>query len=227
VAKAGGRTAPRLAKATTPHAELLGDEEEVDDATLTGEIVGDADIELVALMGCRLEGVMLTGRTLRRWRFVDCLIVDSDLSGVVLDRCSLTRVEVRDCRLSGFQGAGGRYADVGFVGCRIDGANFRMSRWERSGFDHCDLSEADFGNSQLPGTQLLGCDLTGIDLSKCDLTGASLRGSTLERLQGAESLRGVTISSDQIVPAGLAVFGAMKITISDGDENETDTDDTD
>jgi uncharacterized protein YjbI with pentapeptide repeats len=215
--KPGERTAPRLAKVTMPANGYLADEDELTEATLSGEIVADDGIELVTLTGCRLEGVMLTGRRLRRWRLIDCLIVDSDLSGAVFDECSMTRVEVRDCRLSGFQGASARYADVGFVGCRMDGANFRMTRWERSGFERCDLSDADFGNSQLQGIQLLGCDLTGVDLSKCDLTGASLRGSTLERLRGAESLRGVTISSEQIVPVGLAVFGALKITIDDGD----------
>jgi uncharacterized protein YjbI with pentapeptide repeats len=216
VAKTGERTAPRLAKVTTPTADPLGDEDERADATLAGEIVTD-DAELVTLVGCRLEGVLLTGRTLRRWRLVDCLVVDSDLSGVVLDGCSLTRVEVRDCRLSGLQGAGGRYTDVGFVGCRMDGANLRMTRWERGVFDRCDLADADLGNSRLPGARLLGCDLTGVDLSRCDLTGASLQGSTLDRLRGAESLRGVTLSSDQIVPAGLALFGALGITVDDGD----------
>jgi uncharacterized protein YjbI with pentapeptide repeats len=61
----------------------------------------------------------------------------------------------------------------------------------------------------------VGCDLSGVDLSKCDLAGASLQGSTLERITGAEALRGVTLGSDQIVPAALALFGALGIRVND------------
>jgi uncharacterized protein YjbI with pentapeptide repeats len=77
------------------------------------------------------------------------------------------------------------------------------------------LVDADFSSAALPGARFIGCDLTGVELSKAVLTGASLQWSTLAGLRGAESLRGVTISSDQVVPAALAVLGAMGVTIDD------------
>jgi hypothetical protein len=34
-------------------------------------------------------------------------------------------------------------------------------------------------------------------------------------VRGGESLRGVTISSDQLIPAALVVFASMKIRVDD------------
>ena len=53
------------------------------------------------------------------------------------------------------------------------------------------------------------------DFSKADLTGARLQRSNLTEVRGGDALRGVTISSDQLIPAALALFAAMKIRIDD------------
>lgn len=57
--------------------------------------------------------------------------------------------------------------------------------------------------------------LAGVQLSKWTLTDATLQWSVLNGLRGGESLRGVTISSDQVLPAALAIFGAMAMTVDD------------
>ena len=60
----------------------------------------------------------------------------------------------------------------------------------------------------------------GADLTKCDLMGSRIQRTTLGGLRGGESLRGVTISSDQLIPAALAVFASLKIRIDDDDDEE-------
>jgi len=97
----------------------------------------------------------------------------------------------------------------------VDGANFRMTKWESAEFWNCSLAEADFYEASLPGSRFQSCDLTGVQLSKTDLTGTRLHGSTLEGIHGADNLRGVTIGSDQMIPAALAVFGALNILVDD------------
>jgi uncharacterized protein YjbI with pentapeptide repeats len=90
-----------------------------------------------------------------------------------------------------------------------------MTSWQRAEFEDCELVDADFYAASLPASRFARCDLSGVQLSKCVLTGSELHWSVLDRLQGAEALRGVTISSDQILPAALALFGAMAITVDD------------
>lgn len=81
-------------------------------------------------------------------------------------------------------------------------------------FEDCELV-ADFYAAKLPAGRLIRCDLTGAQLSKCTLTDATLQWSVLTGLQGGESLRGVTISGDQVLSAALAIFGAMAMTVDD------------
>ena len=107
------------------------------------------------------------------------------------------------------------FKDVAFFDCKMDGANLKMTEWEAAELQNCALVDADFYEASLPGCRLEGCDLSGVQLSKADLTGVSLRGSVLERIQGAESLRGVTIGSDQVIPTALVVFGALNIVVDD------------
>jgi hypothetical protein len=55
------------------------------------------------------------------------------------------------------------------------------------------------------------------ELSRSDLTGSRLQRSSLDRIRGAGSLRGATIGSDQVLPAAVALFGALGITVQDDD----------
>lgn len=75
--------------------------------------------------------------------------------------------------------------------------------------------DADFYAASLPASRFLACDLTGVQISKSSLGGSRLQHSTLAGLKGADALRGVTISSDGILPAALAIFGAMGMSVAD------------
>jgi hypothetical protein len=43
----------------------------------------------------------------------------------------------------------------------------------------------------------------------------SLHGSVVDRMKGAEALRGCTIGSDQLVPLALPILAARGITVDD------------
>ncbi|MCL2395438.1 MAG: pentapeptide repeat-containing protein, partial [Acidimicrobiaceae bacterium] len=164
---------------------------------------------------CRLVDARLTGSRLSRGHLTDCVVLDSDFSGVFLGECRLTRVEFHRCRLSGLQALGSNFDDVAFFDCKMAEASLRTSEWQRAEFHDCDLVDSDFHGSKLPAARFERCDLSGADLSKSDLRGSRLHGSILDRLHGGEALRGVTIGSEQIVPAALAVFAALNISVGD------------
>ena len=127
----------------------------------------------------------------------------------------MTRVEFRSCRLSGLQAPTGTFSDVGFVDSKLDGGNCRMTTWTRAELIDSDLSDSDFSSAALPGSHVLRCNLTAAQFSKSDLTGSRIVGSKVDGLRGAESLRGVTIGSDEVIPVALAIFGALGIAVDD------------
>ena len=208
------RVRPDVAGHLPSESPPLRDDAELAHLALSGDY-SDLDVSLVEIVGCRIEQAQLTGSRLARCRLIDCVVIACDLSGVFFEDCTVTRVEFHGCRLSGLQATGTTFIDVGMFDCKIVDANFRMTNWKRAEFEHCDLATADFYSAVLPDTSFERCDLTGVQLAKADLRGSRLNGSKLEGLQGADGLQGVTIGSDQIIPAALAVFAAMNIRIND------------
>jgi uncharacterized protein YjbI with pentapeptide repeats len=208
--KAFARVPPRVSGNLTTRVPSLLAEAQFAEMAIVGDHSG-VDAELIEAIACRFDGVQLTGSRLAR----DCMVTACDLSGAVFEDSSFRRVEFRGCRLSGVQAQHSLFKDVAFFDCKMDGANLKMTEWEAAELQNCALVDADFYEASLPGCRLEGCDLSGVQLSKADLTGVSLRGSVLERIQGAESLRGVTIGSDQVIPTALVVFGALNIVVDD------------
>jgi uncharacterized protein YjbI with pentapeptide repeats len=208
------RRLPRIDDELAATCEMVEDEADITDALVSGDF-GGRELHLVTIRQCRFDGATFTGSRLIRPTFVDCVIVDSDLSGVRLEDGRLERVEFRRCRVSGLQAPKTRLTDVAFIDCKADAASFRMTVWERAELRDCNLVESDLYGATLPGSRITGCDLAKAELSKADLTGSRLQRSNLSDVRGGESLRGVTISSDQIIPAALALFASMKIRIDD------------
>jgi hypothetical protein len=211
---------PRLPAAldAADHLELEDDVEwcELD----VGADFGDRTAVDVTIDACRFVGATFTGATLDRLHLRDTVLEQCDLSGVLIDEGELTRVELRDCRMSGFSATRCRLRDTVFVRCRLDEASFRMTTGDRLRFEDCDLRGADLYQVELPAATLAGCDLTGADLSGANLRGARLHGSVVQDLKGGRSLTGVVIDPTQVVPISLSLLGALEIEIDHGPDDD-------
>jgi len=76
------------------------------------------------------------------------------------------------------------------------------------------LREADCYQATLAHTGLLGCDLRGANFHDCSMTDVDLHDSTLDDLRGALSLRGASISPDQLLPLTPSLLAAAGINIT-------------
>jgi uncharacterized protein YjbI with pentapeptide repeats len=179
-------------------------------ADLSGQIAEDPIIS-----GCRVSGAAFVGAELIRARVNDTLFERCDMSGVILAHAVLTRVEFHDCRLSGADLSAGHWRDVCFRETRLVDATFRMSSGERVRFEGCDASRADFYATQLPLACLFNSNFNEAQMSKATLEGARLHGSTFEGINGAEALRGSTISSEQVMPLAFQLLANWGITVDD------------
>jgi uncharacterized protein YjbI with pentapeptide repeats len=206
--------APRLAPELLKAQAVLEDEAAWEGQEISGRFEGTSASH-VDVIGCRVTGAALTAVEIDRLRLVDTLLEDCELSGAVFSRSALTRVEFRRCRLSGLVASGARFTDVRFTECKLDDANFRSTAWNRSVLDGCLMMAADFREAKLQATRLDGCDLTGVDFTKAALPGVSLAGSILADIRGADALRGVIITGDQIIPLAIALFSMLGITIDE------------
>ena len=142
-------------------------------------------------------------------------LVECELSGAVLAGARFERVVFTRCRMSGVVAAELRGEDVRFEECQMDQAWLRAAVLDRCELVDCDLRGADLYGARVTRSAFRRCDLTEVDVSTSDFDAVSLHGSTVDRLTGADSLRGVTIGSDQLVPLAVPILAARRILVDD------------
>lgn len=181
---------------------------------IEGDFSGQRASRLEAT-GCRLVNSRLTGTQLPGARLVDVTFRNCELSGAIFTEASLWRARFESCRMRGASFAEAVLRDVSFADCRLDEGDFRMCSGQRAGFEGCSLAGADFYAARVDDAHFFNCELVGTEFSKATLEGGRLHGSKLEDLRGASYLRGVTISSAQLVPLAMQLLSAMGVSIDD------------
>lgn len=156
-------------------------------------------------------------------QIIDTRWVECDLANANWFQAHFARVELLNCRLTGFHTIEARLQDVLFKDCQAALAQFRFSTCKNVRFEHCDLSDADFQGADLSGAVFVDCDLSRAEMTGVKLVGADLRGCKLDGLHaGWQEFQGVTIDPSQ----ALALVQAFGITVEwpegNGSEQEAD-----
>jgi uncharacterized protein YjbI with pentapeptide repeats len=149
----------------------------------------------VALYGCRLDHVNLSGAKLTGVRMERCHLVGCRLTAVQLADTTLKNVILEDCRLD--------HATLLHV--RITGP---------AAVTGCDLSHSLFVQSRFSGLVARSCRLTGLEVEDCDTSGADFRGNDLRQLgRGLASLRGAVIEESQIAHLAALAIRELQLTV--------------
>jgi uncharacterized protein YjbI with pentapeptide repeats len=208
------RQSPRLDDDRTDRGgDELDDHELLEDVEWTGG--APASVTGVEIVRSQLTAITFTGLELTDLRLLDVELVECELSGAVLTAARWERVVLRRCRMSGLVAAELRASDVRLQDCQADQAWLRASVLDRCELVDTDLRGADLYGARVTRSAFRRCDLTEVDVSASEFEQVSLHGSTVDRLKGAESLRGLTIGSDQLVPLALPILAASHITVDD------------
>ena len=169
----------------------------------------------VEIVRSRLSGVRLTGVELPDLRLLDVVLADCELSGAIMAGARWERVVCIRCRMSGVVAAELQGSDVRLEDCKLDQAWLRGAVLDRCELVDCDLAGADLYGTRVTRSAFRRCDLTEVDVTGSDFEAVSLHGSTVDRLKGAQALRGVVIGSDQVVPLALPILAARSIRVDD------------
>jgi uncharacterized protein YjbI with pentapeptide repeats len=155
----------------------------------------------------------LTGTTQRRWILKDTRLRAVDLANAEAPYSEWRVVELRGCRLTGFDLRDSTGLHVLFEDCRADLMSLRSARIEGAIFRDCVLTGADFSGADLRGARFERCDLTEVELREARLEGATLDGCRLAGIRGALALRGTRMRWDDVVELAPAFAGALEISL--------------
>jgi len=186
----------------------------LDDVDLNG-----SRVDACALAGARgdhvrFDAVRLAGGVLRESKvtqlsWLDVFCERCDFSMIEWPEARWTRVEFRDCRLTGAKVEEAELDEVRFVECQLDYVSFAGARLRRVAFERCRLNEAAFTSADLSGAMFAECHFDGVDWSGAKLHGADVSTSTLREVRAAPAdVRGLVVNREQA--AALAqLFGLV------------------
>jgi uncharacterized protein YjbI with pentapeptide repeats len=145
----------------------------------------------------------------------DVIVRDADWANRRATRASVLRAELHTVRLTGADLVESTFRDVRFVGCRLDLAAARLSRFERVVFSDCRLEELDLYGAQLQDVLFERCVLREATISNVKAKRVELRGCDLTGLRGAEALRGIRMPWNDVLENAPLFAGAVGIEIVD------------
>jgi uncharacterized protein YjbI with pentapeptide repeats len=145
----------------------------------------------------------------------DAVAVDLDWANARPRGWWAQRVELRRCRLTGAELAEATLADVTFEECRIDLVGLRHARLERVVFRDCRMSECDLYGSSLKDVLFERCELRDATFSTCTLERVEVRGCDLAGVRGAEALRGVRMTWNDVIENAALFATTLGIEVVD------------
>ncbi len=202
------------AAALRPHPGGIEPDGEYDSAHFDHAAWDDPDGRSAVFIECALTSVSARDGQLRQARFTGAWLQDVQLTGTDLARTSWQDVTLDRSVAAGVQMFGSALRRVAFLGCKLDGVNFRDAALTDVRFENCLLRGVDFGGARLTRTVFADCRLRRADFTKAALDQVDLRGSELDILAGPDSLRGAIITPGQLTAIAPALADSLGIIVA-------------
>lgn len=148
--------------------------------------------------GSLLERVQLAGGRFGAAVWKDVRLVGCDLANIRAHRIALVRVELIDCRMTGFAATALEWQDVLIRNGDVRYAQLPGGKFRNCEFEGCKWQETDLQNADLAGCIFRSCNLARADLRGTKLPNTDFRKSEVEgMLVGVHDLRGAIVDPAQ------------------------------
>lgn len=179
--------------------ELFDAEDSIVGYKIEDFIVTSDDLENTSLSESVFNKVDFTEVTTNRFDVTDCDFRNCNFTASKFPESSWHRVSIDAGRCSGLQITNGVLKNVDFKNSKLDLVNFRFSRLENVAFEDCVLNDVDFYDAQLKNVEFVNCTINKITFASARMINVDISKSYIESVNGVSSLRGVTISYDQLM----------------------------
>lgn len=145
-----------------------------------------------------LDRAILINAALDEISLMDTEVRGCDVSAAVLVNGTCDRVRFTHCRMDGIDLSHATLRNVTFSDCKLSMANFRFAKLQGVVFEDCVFTESDFQLATLSDVTFQNCHLEKTVFIQSTARNTDLRTSHLEHIRGWQSLKGATISYEQL-----------------------------
>jgi len=165
----------------------------------------DLKLDTLRIEGSVLERAQLSGGQFGSAVWKDARLIGCDLANTRAQRSTLVRVELIDCRLTGFSATALDWQDVLIQNGDVRYAQLSGGRFRNCEFQGCNCQEADLQHADLSGSVFRSCNLARADLQGAKLHNTDFRKSEVEGMRvGMNDLWGAIVD-----PAQAMVFAQL------------------
>ncbi len=205
---------PALTAFDSKHLDPARDYDALDfvDLDLTAQNASDA-----RFLDCRFDRCRLDDLTMRRARILGSLF--SEVLGTSIDWSDSTW---RDSRISGGRLGAAALADATWTGVRVRGIkldylNLAGASLDDVVFEACEIGALDARAANLESVWFVDCRVEELNITEATLSKVDLSGARLRTLVGVDSLRGASISQEQLVDLAPMLAAELGIKVRPDD----------
>lgn len=160
---------------------------------------GQVDVSGSHVMGCEFDDVVADEFSIATSQVADVRFRQFGVPLFRMARSVLRNVEFEGGRLGAVEAYDMQCRAVHFRGCRLNYLNLRGSTLFDVDFTDCQIDELDLGQAAARRLRFSGSRIGTMSLHGGTFEDVDLRGAELEMVNGAASLRGTTISPEQLM----------------------------
>lgn len=192
---------------------------------------GEDDMQGVAIedgvfQNVQLSSFSVTDSRVIKTNFAEITIPSFGVKNVEFIHCDMTMArfadaswhvaEMRNSRCSGMQLDAAHLQNVRFIDCKLDLVNFRFAKLANVVFESCVVREMDFYGATLKNVVFVDCEIDAVGFAGAKLQNVDLTNAQLTNIKNVTSLKGATISDEQLIYLAPQLATANGIKISDG-----------
>ena len=183
----------------TDLAALFEEEDDIAEIQSDGQSIVSMQTKSVSLKDSLLVKTDFSRSQMEKFDIANCIIKGGNLSASGFPDSSWRTVRIENSRCSGMQVQNSTLKNVRFSNSKLDIVNFRFAKLENVVFEDCVLDDADFYGATLRNVEFIGCTITKITFASAKLHNVDLSKSTIDSVQGVASIKGATISYEQLM----------------------------
>jgi len=205
---------PQLLATPDDVMELFNSEDLISGFHIQETWLTSAELNKKSFSETRLTKVDFTQVNVPKFDVTDCDFKVCNFTASKFPESSWHRVSIDGARCSGLQITNGLLKNVDFRNCKLEMVNFRFSRLENVAFEDCVINDVDFYDAQLKNVEFVNCTINKVTFASARMMSVDISKSSIEGINGVNSLRGVTMSYDQLmqIAPAFALEAGIKIS---------------
>jgi uncharacterized protein YjbI with pentapeptide repeats len=204
---------PKDLAATEDISLILKNSDDVDEVHASNGSIAGLSMISASISDSLIEKYDVSAVNMDKLQTTITVYKNVDFSGSKFPNSSWRNVQILSSRCGGVQMQHSSLKNVKIMHSKLEIANFRYCKLENVLFEGCLLDDIDFYGSTLKNVEFKDCTISLITFAAAKMNNVDLTNSTIESINGLSSIKGATISYDQLLQfaPNLAAEAGIKV----------------